>query len=213
MREGATKMDITFLGSGCVKLNGKQVTIICDPFDQQSGLGRVKATPEAVLYSSPQRQEISGMAIEGPGEYEIKGTLITGVPARLHIDAEGEKGTSYSVRMDGINVVFLGNVDGNLSDAQVEALGQVDVLVVPVGGHGLTLDAPAAAKVVSQLEPKIVIPTHFDDGKTKYPVPQEGVEKFLNEMGVKPEPMTKLKLQSKELPLETTVVQLEAVTG
>jgi L-ascorbate metabolism protein UlaG (beta-lactamase superfamily) len=91
----------------------------------------------------------------------------------------------------------------------VEALGQIDILVVPVGNHGLTLDAQAAAAFVSQLEPKYVIPTHFDDGKTKYEVPQDKVDAFLKEIGSNPEPQSKLKILAKDLPLETTAVVLQ----
>jgi len=81
------------------------------------------------------------MNVDGPGEYEVKGAMITGVPARLHIDEDGHRGTAYSILMDGVNVVVTGNISGKLDEDQVENLGQVDVLVVPVGGTGLTLDA------------------------------------------------------------------------
>jgi L-ascorbate metabolism protein UlaG (beta-lactamase superfamily) len=81
-------------------------------------------------------------------------------------------------------------------------------LVVPVGGNGLTLDSEGAAAVVAQLEPGYVVPVHYDDGVTKYPVPQTGVEVFLKEMGVNPEPEAKLRLNSKEAPTETQVVLL-----
>lgn len=203
-------MDITYLGAGSVKLSGRQINILYEPYDETAGLGKLKTSAEVTLVSSPDsKAETIGMRVEGPGEYEVKGALIIGVPARLHIDAEGQRGTIYSVSIDGINVVCLGNMMPDLSDSQVEQLGQVDVLVVPVGGHGLTLDATGAAQIVSRLEPKYVIPTHYDDGKTKYPMPQEKVDKFLSEVGSSPEPISKLKLNAKEMPLETEVVVLE----
>jgi L-ascorbate metabolism protein UlaG (beta-lactamase superfamily) len=105
-------------------------------------------------------------------------------------------------------VVVAGNISGKLDADQVENLGQVDVLVVPVGGHGLTLDAEGAAAVVTQLEPSYVVPVHFDDGVTKYPMPQDKPEVFFKEMGVNPEPESKLRINQKEAPAETQVVHL-----
>lgn len=204
-------MDISYFGVGCVKLSGRQVNIICDPYNESSGLGKIKTSADVVLISGtePTTTGIPGMVIDGPGEYEVKGAMITGIPAQLHVDESGERATIYSIIIDGLNVAFLGNIAPELSNDQVEKLGQVDVLVVPVGGHGLTLDATAAAKIVSRLEPKFVIPTHYADSQTKYPMPQEDISKFLNEMGASPEPIAKLKLNSKEMPLETTVVALQ----
>lgn len=199
-------MDITYLGAGSVKLSGRNLTVVTDP------VGVTKA--DVVVVTGPAETEAGwpavrgAMVIDGPGEYEVKGAMITGVPTRLHIDENGHRGTAYSLRIDGVNVVVAGNSSGKLDEDQVENLGQVDVLVVPVGGNGLTLDAEGAAAVVAQLEPGYVVPVHFDDGVSTYPVPQAGVEKFLKEMGVDPEPESKLRVNTKEAPAETQVVVL-----
>jgi L-ascorbate metabolism protein UlaG (beta-lactamase superfamily) len=200
-------MDITYLGTGSVKLLGKNLNVVCDP------VTAVKA--DVVTASGPPAESEAGWPLSGdamlvdvPGEYEVKGAMITGVPARLHIDEDGHRGTVYSVLIDGVNVVIAGNISGKLDEDQIENLGQVDVLVVPVGGGGLTLDAEGAAAVVAQLEPGYVVPVHYDDGVTKYPVPQAGVDKFLKEMGVNPEPESKLRVNTKEAPVETQVVVL-----
>lgn len=202
-------MDIAYLGGGSVKVSGKSLDVVCDP-----AVGsKVKA--EVVTWSA--EPSVEGMAferpadtmvIEGPGEYEVKGANITGVSTRLHIDESGRRGTAYSLLVDGINVVVAGNLAGKLDEDEVETLGQVDVLVVPVGGGGLTLDAQGAAELVAQLEPSWVVPVHYDDGATTYPVPQAKVDEFLKEMGVSPEPMNKLKVSQKEPPAETQVVVL-----
>jgi L-ascorbate metabolism protein UlaG (beta-lactamase superfamily) len=200
-------LDITYLGNGSVKLSSRNVTVLCDPTDTK------KTTVDAVLQTSPDTKVVAGeaMLIDGPGEYEVKGAMITGVPTRLHVDAEGNRGTAYRVEADGLSVGFLGNIAPNLSNSQLEVLGSVDVLIVPVGGHGLTLDATAASQVVSQVEPKYVIPIHYEDGVSKYPMPQEKVDKFLSEMGAnKVEPLAKLKVTDKDMPLETTVVVLQS---
>lgn len=204
-------MEISFLGAGGIKLSGKQITILCDPAGTKT-----KLPVDVVILSGPAGNLAveSGMVVDGPGEYEIKEAQVTGVPARLHIDSDpdatGLRGTIYSIELDGVNVAFLGNIAPGLSNEQLEQLGQVDVLAVPVGGHGLTLDATAAAQLISQIEPKYVVPTHYNDGKTTYDVPQDDLSKFTAEMGIKPEPIAKLKVNPKEMPIETTVVVLQA---
>lgn len=203
-------MDISYLGVGCVKLSGKSVTVLCDPFDDSYGLGAVGSKADVVTYSGSTglAKVHDGMPIDCPGEYEVKGATVIGVPARLHTDEEQQRGVVYSIRVDGVNVVVTGAISGKLDERQVEELGQVDVLVVPVGGYGLTLDAEAAAEVVTQLEPAYVVPVHFDDGATTYPVPQAAVERFLQEMGSNPEPQSKLRINQKDQPAETQVVVL-----
>lgn len=199
-------MDITYLGKGSVKLSGKQISVVTDPETDK------KVSADVIVITDVTSKANAGevMVIDGPGEYEIKGSLITGVPAQLHIDEDGMRATAYSIEVDGVSVGVLGNIAPKLTSEQQEALGGVDVLVVPVGGNGLTLDATAATQVISQIEPKFVIPVHYDDGVSKYDMPQEKVDKFLAEMGgTKPEVQAKFKVTDKDLPLETTVVLLE----
>jgi len=206
-------LDITYLGAGAVKLAGKNITVICDPFGDEEGVKRLIAKTDVVTMSTIPNFVLGQppMIIDGPGEYEVKGAMIQGVPARLHIDEEGHRATVFSLLVDGVNVVVTGNLAGKLDNKQVEDLGSVDVLVVPVGGHGLTLDAEGAAAVVAQLEPHYVVPVHYDDKKTTYEMPQDDVEVFLKEMGVSPEPEAKLRINAKEVPEEMQVVVLRRV--
>lgn len=197
-------MEISYLGAGSVKLSGKHINVICDP------VAPGKADVVTLSQTGLKSQVNARMVLDSPGEYEVQDSLITGVAARLHIDEAGERGTMYVITVDGVNILVTGNIAPKLSDAQVEAIGDIDVLVVPVGGHGLTLDATSAAELVSRLEPKYVVPVHYEDGQTKYEMPQDGVDGFLKEMGASPEPESKLKLNAKELPLETTVVVLKS---
>jgi L-ascorbate metabolism protein UlaG (beta-lactamase superfamily) len=203
-------VDITYLGAGAVKLAGRNLSVVSDPIEGMNIRADVVTFSsnlqegEGEIYTAP-----SGvMVLDGPGDYEIKGAMITGVPAQLHMDESGKRGAVYSIIIDGVNVVVTGNISGKLSEDEVEKLGQVDVLVVPVGGHGLTLDAVGAAGVVTQLEPSWVVPVHYDDGVSKYPVPQAPVDEFLKEMGASPEPESKLRISQKEPPAETQVVLL-----
>lgn len=203
-------MEITYLGVGGVRLSGKQLSVICDPFDENYGIGKVGAKADVVTHSVLDGLGKVGdvMVLNSPGEYEIKGAMITGVPAKRHTDESGKNATVFSIVIDGVNVVVTGPVSGKLDAKDIEPLGKVDVLVVPVGNHGLTLDAQGASEVVTQFEPSYVVPVHYDDGVTKYPVEQDGVELFLKELGATPsEPVSKLKV-SGEMPTETQVVVL-----
>ena len=203
-------MDITYLGVGAVRLSGKNINVVCDPYDNSAGLGKLSARADVVTKSGPDGfGTVEGaMVINAPGEYEVKGAMITGVPARLHIDEDGSRASVFSLLIDGVNVVVAGNIAGKIDDRELESLGKVDVLVVPVGGRGLTLDAEGAASVVAQLEPSYVVPVHYDDPDTTYAMPQASVEDFLKEMGSSPEPTGKLKVNAKEFPEETQVVLL-----
>jgi L-ascorbate metabolism protein UlaG (beta-lactamase superfamily) len=180
--------------------------LVCDPSPDT----RLKGGADVAVFSEePQPSVKANFVVDGPGEYEVKGALIKGIPAQRHSDESGQATTIYQINVDGINVAYLGNITPELSNNQIEELGQVDALVIPVGGHGLTLDAQAASKLVSQLEPKYVVPVHYDDGRTKYEVPQDKLDVFLSEIGATPEPQSKLRLLPSEMPLETTVVKLQ----
>ena len=197
-------MEFTYLGAGCVRLATKTSTFIVDPFDK----AQAAAKADVALLTEEKPTEFAGMKFDGPGEYEVQGVMITGIPARLHIDESGERATIYSLRSEGLDVVVTGNIAAGLSDKQTEALGKVDVLVLPVGGHGLTLEPEEAAELVSRLEPAYVVPVHYDDGKTQYEMPQATVDVFLKEIGANPEPVSKLKISTKDLPVETQPVYL-----
>lgn len=202
-------MELSYLGAGCIRLATKAATIIVDPYGQEGGLGEFTASADVFLLTQPREGKLEGMTFDSPGEYEVRGIMITGLPAQLHVDAEGQAGTMYLVRSEGQTVLVTGNIAPGLSKEQIGQLGKVDVLVVPVGGHGLTLDAPAAAELVSLIEPTFVIPVHYDDGKTKYAMPQDTAEPFFKELGAKPEPTAKFKLSNRDLPDETAPIYLQ----
>ncbi|HEX7259317.1 MAG TPA: MBL fold metallo-hydrolase, partial [Candidatus Saccharimonadia bacterium] len=183
-------MEISYLGMNTVRLTGKDLAVLIDPYAKTSGLPDLKSHNNVILVSSRLEDGTlppgkSDMVIDRPGEYEIKGAMITGVPARLHIDEPTAPATAtvYVLMVEGVRIGYLGNIEPKLSNDQVEALSQVDVLILPVGGHGFTLDATAATQIISQLEPKYVIPTHYDDEGVKYEVPQDKLEVFLKEIG------------------------------
>lgn len=209
-------IDITWLGHSCFSIKGKGATLITDPYDDS--IGYTAGSPKAGIVTSshphPGHGSISGVSgepkmIQGPGEYEVSGVFITGV-ATFH-DSEGGKergkNTAYLIEMDDIRLCHLGDLGHTLSAAQVEEIGAVDVLMVPVGGVS-TIDAGAAAEVVRLLQPGIVVPMHYKTEALRFEL--EPVERFLKEMGVKAgaEPQPKLSVTKTGLPEETQVVVL-----
>lgn len=210
-------MEISFVGHSCFRLKGKDSAVVTDPYDPNAvGLKLPKLAADIVCLSHSHPDHANSGAIEGslytisgPGEYEIKGVNIVGV-GTFHDDKNGEqrgKNTVYNITIDGINVAHLGDIGHNLSSEQMEELGSVDILLVPVGGV-YTVDAHLAAKIVAELEPKIVIPMHYQTEGLKYQL--DGVEKFLKEMGNENiAPVAKLSITREKLPEETSVVVLD----
>jgi L-ascorbate metabolism protein UlaG (beta-lactamase superfamily) len=131
--------------------------------------------------NSPEVQ----LAIEGPGDYEIGDLSIHGVSAIRHIDTENDEkiATIYRLEIGELRIALLGNIAPTLGEDQLEALGVVDMVILPVGGGGLTLDATSAASLVRQIDPKVVIPTHYSDSSLTYEMPQSPLELFAKELG------------------------------
>jgi L-ascorbate metabolism protein UlaG (beta-lactamase superfamily) len=208
-------VDITWLGLSCFRIRGSQAVIITDPFPPGLGYTLGKQTADIVTISHPHPshsydQGINGehRLIKGPGEYEISGVLILGI-STFHDSVKGQsrgKNTIYLMEIDGVNVLHLGDLGHVLSDEQAEEIGNVDVLLLPVGGV-TTINAAMAAEVIRKLEPKLVIPMHYKTAKTDRDL--EPVENFLKEMGqTQVEPRPKLNVSRTNLPITTEVVVL-----
>lgn len=186
-------MEITWLGQACFKIKGKNASVVVDPFDPDfTGLKLPKNLDADVVLISHSHKDHSfaqgvlgnPLVISGPGEYEIKRVAITGVSVfhDINLGSERGKNTVYNLNIDGVSIVHLGDLGHVLTEDQVQEIGQCDILLVPVGGV-YTIDAKTAVEVVSQLEPKIVIPMHYGNiPGLKFPL--EGVEAFLKESGV-----------------------------
>ena len=209
-------MDIMWLGQACFKIKGKNATIVTDPFSDQLGFKLPKVDADIVLvthdhYDHNASGEVGGdpFVIKGPGEYEIKGVEIVGIPS-FHDDKKGEErglNNLYNFKIDSVNIAHLGDLgQGELSPKQIEDLGNVDVLMIPVGGV-YTIDASSASKIAAQLEPSVIIPMHYLDKDSK--VNLEPVEKFLKEMGKdNVESADNLTISREKLPSEPQVVIL-----
>lgn len=208
-------MDITWLGHSCFRIKGSHAVIITDPFPPELGytLGKQTADIVTLSHQHPSHSYVKGIGgepriIRGPGEYEISGILIIGI-ATFHDTQRGQvrgKNTVYVMEIDGVSVCHLGDLGHVLSSEQVEEIGNVDVLLLPVGG-GSTINAAVSAEVIRQLEPKAVIPMHYKTPAVKREL--DSVNVFLKEMGMgQIEPRSKLTLSKSNLPLSTQVFLL-----
>ncbi len=208
-------MDITWLGHSCFRIKGNQAVIITDPFPPDTGytLGKQTANIVTVSHQHPSHSYVQGIGgeprlIERPGEYEISNVLIIGI-ATYHDSVKGQsrgKNTAYLMEIDGVSVCHLGDIGHVLNDEQVEEMGNVDVLLLPVGGVN-TIDAAMAAEVIRKLEPKAVIPMHYKTPALKRKLDPVGA--FLKEMGMgQVEPRPKVSFSRSNLPLSTQVFVL-----
>lgn len=203
-------MDIEYKGGNCVVIATRQATIVVDPKLSALGLKDMASKDDVVVATQNDfAVPTDEVAVDQPGEYEVKNISIVGVAAQRNIDASGTLATMYRIANNDFAVAVIGHVATPLSDDQLEALGIVDVAVVPVGGSGYTLDAHQAVAVVRQLDPKIVIPVHYADKAISYEVPQMELEPFIKELGVPVEQAAKLKLKAGVLPETLTVYELQ----
>ncbi len=225
---GEKFMDITWLGHSSFKIRGKEGTVVTDPFDPKS-VGLEWKTPKADVVTvshghhdhnnvegvqaSAGRSEKGIFVVEGPGEYEVQGIVVRGW-STFHDEVSGKKSGKnvvYLIEMERIKVLHLGDLGHELSAELLEDIGQVDVLLVPVGGV-YTIDSKTAAKVSKAISPAYVVPMHYQVRGLAPEVFKDltGVDEFLKEMDVeKGEPMEKLSVAMSSLPEDTQVVVLK----
>lgn len=202
-------MDITYLGHSSFRLKGKTASLITDPFDPKFvGLKYPSNEADIVTISHNhndhnQSQLVKGvrMAVNGPGEYEISGISIIGIPS-FHDAKKGEergKNTIYVFEVDGLRIAHLGDLGEVLSDEQISQLGNIDVLMIPVGGE-YTIGPKEAVKVVGEVDPYFVIPMHYKvDGLSPQFSKLEPVETFLSECGLTVERIDKFSLKKEDI--------------
>jgi hypothetical protein len=206
-------MEVQFFGANCIRLADKKVSVIIDDNLAELGQKQVVRSEDIAIYTFGKGDASNGarFLINGPGEYEISDVSIRGIPAQAHVDEEGTNATMYSLELQNYKIGVIGHINPNLSEEQIETLGVIDLLIIPVGGNGYTVDAAGAVQLIKKIEPKIVIPTHYADSGIKYPVPQADLQVFLKEMGVDTslEPVDSLKFKDAEMNDKTSVVVLK----
>ncbi len=203
-------MTITWFGQSCFRLEAKEGSVLIDPFSKELGLKPPRIKDEVILVTH-QHADHNNIAdanpeafiIQNPGEYENHGIAIRGIQS-FHDNKEGtERGlnTIYVLKAEEMNICHLGDLGHVLTDHQIEDIGDVDILMIPVGGT-YTIDAKTAVEVINQIEPKIVIPMHYKVSGLNSPL--DGPEKFVKELGLTPEKFEKYKINKKSLPAEET---------
>jgi len=214
-------MEISWLGHACFQLRGKNVVLITDPFPPQSapvvGEGARKAKLNASIITVSHNHSMHSFVervgghprvVRGPGEYEISDVLITGV-ASYHDNQRGEihgRNTIYVIHMDDLVLCHLGDLGHTLQENQLEEVADADILFIPIGG-GNALNPTQAAEVISQIEPRMVIPMHYSATPTGE-ISSE-LTLFCREMGVETiEPQSKLSVTRNSLSVEMQVVLL-----
>lgn len=217
-------MELTWWGQACfsikTKSNHQEVKIVIDPFSEEIGLKLPKLEADILLISHQHfdhnnKSAILGnpFVIEEPGEYEIKDVFIEGIPA-FHDDKEGkERGEViiFKIKSEGISLCHLSDLgQKKLDDEQLERIGLVDILLIPVGGY-YTINGSQAREIVNQIEPKIVVPMHYSLPKLKIKELSD-VKEFLKAQGQEnPQVLSKLKVKSEDFKenQETEVILLK----
>lgn len=200
----SSRMVITYLGGEFVKIQFGDTVLAFNPISKESSLKPAKFGADIALVSlnHPDMNgvdqvsfgEKKAFAITGPGEYEAKGVFIKGHASASDYDGEKRINTIYTVELEGMNICFLGAIDeAELPKEAEEAIDNVDILFVPIGGDGV-LDAARAYKLAVAMEPKIIIPVHYGDIGAK-----DALKAFLKEAGESPKPEAKLTLKKKDL--------------
>lgn len=218
-------MEITWYGHSCFRLMERNyATVVTDPFDSKvTGYESLKLKGDIVTISHDAPGHNNSDAVKGAthvltgaGEFEIGGVFITAVQTDggttgKKKGSNGTRNTLYVFDYDGITVAHLGDLQQIPSQGEIEALGTVNVALVPVGAGG-SLNAAKAAEVISLLEPNLVIPMHYATADTKLNL--DSLNKFLKEMGLsKQEAQPSLKVSRSGLPEETHVVVLDYQKG
>lgn len=201
-------MQVIWHGLNCIRLEGKEVSIVFDPYSANSGLKLSKAQADIVTLSVDEGLDAEAVGgepfvIELPGEYEVKGAFIYGVPWKK----EKEEGTGvlYRINVEDMSFGHIAPLDRVVPNAALETLEGVDVLFLPVGDPK-QLSVKDAVEIISRIEPRIVVPMNYAMKGVKAKL--EGPDAFLKELGMKAETVDKLKLQKKDLPADDRKIYL-----
>jgi L-ascorbate metabolism protein UlaG (beta-lactamase superfamily) len=219
-------MELTWYGRTCVRLRGRDAVVVTDPYQSVVGPTGRGITGDIVTFSHPDDTKLprakgkasrdgltllpssldDAFVLDGPGEYEVKEVLLTGV--RTYRDdakgAESGKQVAFVVELDGLHTIHLGDIGHLLSEEKLGDIGSVDIACVPLGG---SLNPTRAAAIVAQLDPSIVVPMPLCDDEADC---AEALAKFFHEMGAEPTTQPKLSVSFSSLPAETAVVLLES---
>lgn len=215
-------MEIRFLGHSCFQIKGQKAIVVTDPYDSSCGLKLPKVSADIVTISHDHADHnnvaaVNGttrrkepLVVAGPGEYEISGVSIFGLPS-FHDDTKGKKrgkNTIYILEMDNLRLGHLGDLGELLNDEQIEAMNGLDLLFIPIGGV-YTLNVHQAVEVITKIQSKIVVPMHYQLPKLNFKL--ASVDDFLKALGKETlKPVDKLVVSYDKLPEERMTVIFNA---
>jgi L-ascorbate metabolism protein UlaG (beta-lactamase superfamily) len=204
-------MEAEFYGANCIRLRGKKVSIVIDDYEQEKGKIITKPGDISVFTKQHDKEVKSAFTVDWPGEYEVNDVSIHGISARSHTDTEEEKtSVIYRFIINDFRIAVTGHIYPDLSEQQLESIGMVDVLFIPVGGNGYTLDGIGALKVIKKIGPSIVVPTHYAAKGIKYEVPQADLSEVRKTISLEPvEELDQLKLKGREFAEGTKLIILK----
>lgn len=206
--------DIEYKGANTVVISTKKSSLVTDPKLSLVGLNDI-VVKNGIELATESRFKTDNpdfkLSIECPGSFEVSDFSINGFPEKRHIDAENDRknSTIYSIEVSGVKIGLIGNVGPTISDEQFENLGILDIIILPIGGNGYTLDATSASKIARSADTKVIIPVHYADDGLKYEMPQDEFDVFAKEMGCPVEETNKYKIKTPaSLPETLTIVKI-----
>lgn len=205
-------MDIQYYGANCIVISYKGTRIVIDDNLAELGAKSITKADDVALFTGQHEGLATGrLAFDSPGEYEVGDISVTGIAAQAHMDEKGTaKATMFKLVAGDVSVLVTGHIYPELSDDQQETAGIIDLLIVPVGGNGYTVDPVGALKIIRDIEPKMIVPSHYADKSLNYPVPQQSLADALKELAMEPkETVSKLKLKHGEAADVTQLIILE----
>lgn len=212
-------MELEFFGGNCFRLKTKSTTLIVDDNLTSMGKKSIVTDKSAVFYSSAHLKDSKAiatarLAIDTAGEFEVGDVTIKAVQARAHVDSDAEHtATVFQMMHGGQTITFLGHVHPNISDEVIELISGTDVLVLPVGGNGYTLDPIGATSIIKKVEPDVVVPSQYDIAGLTYELPAQPLEEFAKVSSMSIEDVQdslKLSRASDDVASQTHVVVIQA---
>jgi L-ascorbate metabolism protein UlaG (beta-lactamase superfamily) len=203
-------MELRFCGANCLIITTKRARVVIDDNLLELGGKSVLKAEDIAIYTHQHNipQKPVKLIIDGPGEYEVSGVIIHGIGIRSFMDEPGQKNaTLYKLLVDDMRILVTGHIFPELSDGELESIGTIDILCIPVGGNGYTIDAVGALALIKKIEPKLFIPTHYANKSLNYPTPQQPLAEALKNIAMEPKE-TIQKLRIKPADMLTDITQL-----
>lgn len=198
-------MNIQWYGQSCFKIQSKDLTIFTDPYDKETGFrpARTHADIVTVSHNHHDHNNVAELKdnpfiINTPGEYEIKSVFVKGISSFHDAKNGAERGenTIFTITVEDLTICHLGDLGEELTEKHIERIGEVDILMIPVG-EKYTISVDQAIKIINQIEPRVIMPMHYAISGQKTDLSK--VDKFLKAMGAKKQTIEKYVIKKKDL--------------